>query len=82
MFSAGGSGAIVRAAVHTVVIKALRVTNKPAAAVTIEDHHFGLLRLGQPDAGAAQGFLDVHVIAFDQTAAMRVNVGLRPDHRA
>lgn len=82
MFSAGGSWAIVRAAIQTVVLKALRVTDEPTAAITIEHHHFCLLRLGQPDAGAAQGFLDTHVIAFDQPAAMRVDIGPGPDHLA
>lgn len=81
MFSAGGSGAIVRAAIQTVVFKALRITNEPTAAVTIEHHRSGLLRLGQLDAGAAQGFFDAHVIALDQPTAMRIDVGLGPDHR-
>ena len=80
MFSAGRSGAIVSAAIQTVVFKALRVTDEPTAAVTIEHHRSGLLRLGQLDAGAAQGFFDAHVIALDQPAAMRVDVGLGPGH--
>ena len=80
VFSAGESGAIVRAAIQTVGFKAMRVNDEPTAAVTIEHHQSGLLRLGQLDAGAAQGFFDAHVIALDQPAAMRVDVGLGPGH--
>lgn len=77
-----GSRSVARPAVPAVFAVALLVTDETAAAVAIEHHHFWLLRLGQLDSGTAQGFLDVHVIAFDQTAAMRVDVGLGPDHRA
>ena len=69
-----GSRRVASPAVPAVFAIALRVTDKPAAAVTIEHHHFGLLRLGQLDPGAAQGVFDIHVVAFDQPAAMLVDV--------
>lgn len=78
----GGSGSVACSAVPAFFSVALCVTDEPAAAIAIEHHHAGLLRPGQLDSGAAQGFLDVYVIAFDQTAAMRVDVGLGPDNRA
>lgn len=74
MFSAGGSGAIVRAAIQTVVFKALRVTDEPTAAVTIEHHRSDLLRLGQLDAGAAQCLFKIDVLSMHQPAANRVDV--------
>lgn len=73
---------IARPTVAAVFPIALRVTDEAAAAVTIEHHHFGLLRLGQLDAGAAQGVFDIHVVALNKAPGAGVDVGFGPDHCA
>ena len=61
-----GSGRVACPAVPAVLAIALGITDEPAAAITIEHHHFGLFRLRQLDAGAAQGVFDIHVVSLNK----------------
>lgn len=65
-------------AVPAVFAIALRVTDETAATLAVEHHHAWRLRLGQLDAGAAQGLLNFHIVALHQAAGMGVYVGAGP----
>ena len=82
--SAGGSGAVVSAAVLAVVEESAVPADEAAAAVAVERPlpRLALLpRHRHCDAGTAQGIFDVHVPLVHQAPCFCLEVRQWPDHR-